>query len=897
MSKVRIILSLLTATSALLITACNHQQKKVTEFENEDELFSERDRMDLAMQQEFMMTVDPALGYVPIERLDKARRLMNAKIAAKGSGTKALTWQERGPNNVAGRTRALLIDANDATGNTVFAASVSGGIWKGTNFKTTPVWTPVADEMSNLAVCALAQDPSNPSILYAGTGEGWFNIDAVRGNGIWKSTDGGSTWAHLASTDSTANNASHNFDYVGDIVVNNNGVVFESSRPSKYCNTGGVLRSADGGTTWTRSIGVLRPNATTCDSAFDYFAADLEIASNGDIYATTGFGNSGEINNLGRIWRSSAAQYGANVGAGGTWKDITPSGTWKRIELACAPGHPSTIYALLEGSTDGIGAIKKSIDTGKTWTNLTLPTWCNQGTNSSDFTNKQAWYDLIAAVDPTDSNKVLIGGIDVFRSTNGGTAWTQLTQWANRCTTLPTIHADQHNLVFYPGSSSQFIATNDGGIYYTSNSGTSFTNKNNGYITFQSYSCDIHPTQTDYFLLSGQDNGTQVFSTPGINNTVEASVGGDGAFCHIDQTNGNIQIAGYVYNNYFYTRDGTVPFSRVSFNNNGFFINPTDYDDVLHLLYSSSSPNQMGIVTGLNGTAIPAFSTATISSLSTRKISAIKVDPTVSAGGTAWIAGYDSTGALRPNLIKLSNIGSLTPTTVKTVTIAAGSVPAGSYISSIDIDPNNGNHLLITLSNYGITSVFESTDGGTTFNNIEGDLPDMPVRWGMFVPSNASVDGTNPGGILLATELGVWYTQQSNGTSTVWTPQNSGIPNIRTDMIKLRRSDNLLAAATHGRGLFTTNLTSVATGIPIVDNTKDFIKYVSSDRQQLLIKVGNLTTTKIQVRLFDATGKLVNSTDTRYIDQYINIGNLASGSYIIKIYGNKNEQYTRQFVK
>src|SRR4051794_41187454 len=176
MSNLRRILSLLIATSALLITACNHQQKKVTEIENDDELFSERDRMDLAMKQEFMMTVDPALGYVPVERLEKAKILMNNKIAAKGSGTNALTWEERGPNNIAGRTRALIIDSRDATGNTVFAASVSGGIWKCTNFKTTPSWTPVADEMSDLAVCALAQDPSNPDVIYAGTGEGWFNI-------------------------------------------------------------------------------------------------------------------------------------------------------------------------------------------------------------------------------------------------------------------------------------------------------------------------------------------------------------------------------------------------------------------------------------------------------------------------------------------------------------------------------------------------------------------------------------------------------------------------------------------------------------------------------------------------------------------------------------------------
>lgn len=875
----------------------------------DQEVFSERDDMEQAMKQEFLMTVDPALGYVPKERLITALKYQKRLMAAREQGLDAITWQERGPINIAGRTRAILIDAKDATGNTVFAASVSGGIWKTSNFKSTnPTWTPVNQSMGNLAVCALAQNPVHPDTLYAGTGEGWFNNDAVRGNGIWKSIDGGATWNQIPATDSA--NTSHNFDFIQDLAITSNDILFATGRPSVYCNVGGVLRTRNGGLSWSQPIGTLdlntAPAGKECDSAYNFFGADLEVASNGDVYATTGFINDGEITDLGRIWRSRATN-GANVGVFGTWLNITPPGTWQRIELAVAPSNPAIIYALLEGSGNGIGTIKKSVDTGATWTDLALPVWCNQGSNSNDFTNGQAFYDLIVQVDPNNPNTVIIGGIDLFKSTDGGTTWNQITQWARNCANLPVVHPDQHNITFL--SSSELIAANDGGIYFSSDGGTSWatttqfnlnganlttiSQKNIGYNVTQLYACDIHPTQTNYFLVGSQDNGSLVFDSPGLNSVVEASVGGDGGFCHIDQTDGNVQILSYVYNNYYYSRNGGASFIRRDFNHSGFFINPSDYDDGKKVLYTSSGPGQLGMVSNL-ASGTPSFSNQTITQLGIRKISALKVDPTVSGGGTVWIAGYDSTGSLRPNVLKITNANTTATAATSTQLISA---PQGSFISSIDVDPGNANHVLVTLSNFGVVSVYESTNGGTSFSSIEGNLPDMPVRWGMFVPANASVGGTSGGGILLATETGVWFTLTPAGTNTLWTPQNTGLPNIRTDMLRYRASDNLLAVATHGRGLFTTSLTSLSTGIPSVPNTRNFIDYVSANRNQLFVKVGNLNVTTMEVRVFATDGRLVYSSKAKYANQSIPITQLASGSYIVKIYGNKNEQFTRQFIK
>ena len=149
-----------------------------------------------------------------------------------------------------------------------------------------------------------------------------------------------------------------------------------------------------------------------------------------------------------------------------------------------------------------------------------------------------------------------------------------------------------------------------------------------------------------------------------------------------------------------------------------------------------------------------------------------------------------------------------------------GSIPAGAYISSIDVEPGNSNHIIITLSNYGVISIWESTDSGTTWASIEGNLPDMPVRWGLFIPSgyNARNESTI-GGVMLATELGVWSTSVLNGSSTSWVPDNSGLANVRTDQLVLRNSDKLVAAATHGRGVFTSTLLSTPLGVTLLDFT------------------------------------------------------------------------------
>lgn len=814
------------------------------------------------MRQEFLMTRDPALNYVPTERMQAARDYMEALMRTEQ--VQSLTWTERGPNNVGGRTRAILVDRRDASGNTVLAASVSGGLFRTTNFTNpTPTWTIINDFLPNLAISSLVQDNANPNIMYAGTGEGWFNIDAVRGRGIYKSLDGGLTWTVLPSTIVTAP-ADSTYEFVQDLAIDNNGALYASLR-NQSGNARGVKRSVDGGNTWTQVLGLPLPGFSTGR------ASDLEVASNGDVYACLG------IFGRGSIWKSSFATHGANTGGLGTWVEVTPP--WQmtrfRIELAVAPSNPLRLYAVGQDSaSDQVIGVWRSFNGGTSWDSVGAPAAFNNGVNS------QTWFNLIMAVDPANPDVVLAGGLDIAKSTNAGANWTTIS--------AGTVHVDQHVLLYV--SSTRLVNGNDGGVYYSDNINQAapiFSNKNNGYNITQYYACDHHPLNANYFLAGSQDNGTHRFTSPGVNSATTAT-GGDGGFCHIRQTDGLLQITATTGNNYFRSTNGGASFASLGGginNNRGQFINPTDFDDNTATLYCGDDPGQYYVISGLAGT--PSSLIASVPTIGTREVTAVRVDPF--SANTIWI-GASLNGT--PMVLKLTAANTTSPTVAASSPIP---VPSGANISSIDIDPANGNHVVVTFSNFGVISVWESTNGGLSYSNIEGNLPDIPVRWGLFAPANAQLSGAGGGngGILLGTDLGVWTTSVINGSATTWAPNNTGLANVRVDMLRWRPSDNTVTAATHGRGLFTTVLPTVATGLPNTSNTRDFIRNSFMERDNLHIQVGNLQTRTITVDLLDMSGRLVRSVNLRYQNTSINLSNLQRGTYVLRILGNNRERYVR----
>ncbi len=760
----------------------------ITHQKSQYKKLDKRTRADLAALQEFERTKDPALGIVPRNRLYEAFKLKEKMIAQRSGLQRAaitgVSWKERGPNNLGGRTRTIMVDPNDATNKTIWSASISGGLWKTTDItKENPDWVSVNDFFENMAITTIAYDPNTTTTMYFGTGEGYFNVDAVEGNGIWKSTDGGDNWTQLAATVTTntstcAGTGACDFLYVNKIVVTSTGTILAATR-SRYTNFGGgLMRSTNGGTSWTNVLSGFTGNNACTGSDFRSRASDIEIAANGDIYVSFGiFENQG-------IWKST------NDGA--NWSNVfTSSCSEQRIELATAPSNSNYVYALIQENDATINRIVRTINAGTDWLDVGEPTplWYDQEcvTGSTDFTRNQAWYDLTAAVDPNDENTVYIGGIDLLRTTDGGANWTQLTNWAGNCD-LPEVHADQHAILYESGDSDTIYFGNDGGIYVTydgSAANPTFYRKEFGYNTSQFYSIAMEPTAYDPGFIGGtQDNGSTKVTNLGVSSIVEVT-GGDGGFAHIDQDNANFQFTAFTGATLSRSTDGGLTFDLIMNQPNGAFINPSDYENATDNYYCGQSGGYYYIV--------DASSLSTVSSVTGLGAEVTSVIVSQNTAERLFLGLNDG------RVIRVNNAAS----TISATNISDAGFPSGASVSCIAIEDGNDNHLLVTYSNYGVSSIWETTNGGTSWTEVEGNLPDMPVRWALFNPSNSDQ-------ALIATELGVWSTDNLDGASTVWEASNNGLANVRTDMLQIRSSDNLVVAATHGRGIFTSDIFTAA---------------------------------------------------------------------------------------
>jgi PKD repeat protein/photosystem II stability/assembly factor-like uncharacterized protein len=735
--------AIIIAICLLSFNACKTKVEK-SEFERKREGQRERQERDVKMMK------DPALGIVPTDRLIAAKEYKDQLIQSQSNiAIAGITWRQLGPKNQGGRSRAVLIDANDATGNTIFAGSVGGGLWKTTNINTTaPTWTPINDFFDNLAITSIFQDPSNAQTMYFCTGEeGYFNGDAIRGLGVWKSTNGGTTWSQLSAT----NNA--NFYNCYKVVVNSTGVVMVAT-------TTGLRRSTDGGATWTIVLG----NGTTTGAASN-LCYDVEIAANGDVYGAL----------RGSIHKSTNA--GATFAAAQTLPISAD-----RIELAIAPSDANYVYATVELGFV-VNGIIRTTDGGTTWTSRTEPDDADPEIPAADFSRGQAWYDLSMAVDPNNREVVFVGGIDLFKSIDGGGTWSQISHWYGGFG-FQYVHADQHHMVFKPGSSSILYFVNDGGVYQSTNATNAvptITDKGTNYVTAQFYACAIHPTAlSTYFLAGAQDNGSHQFTQGVLQNTTEVT-GGDGAFCHIDQNEPQYQFTSYVFNDFYRSTNGGASWTNVV-TTGGEFISPTDYDDAGNILYMADAAGSYRRWT--NAQTGSTFSGVAVTEFGGANVSALKVSPNAS---NRVFFGLDN-----GDVVRVDNANG---------THAATNISTGlptAYISCVEVQDGDDNHLLVTYSNYGVTSIYETTNGGTSWTQVEGNLPDMPVRWALFNPNNSDQ-------AVIATELGVWSTDNLNGAATNWGTSNNGLANVRVDMLQIRTSDKVMIAATHGRGLFSSS--------------------------------------------------------------------------------------------
>jgi len=707
-------------------------------------------RIEHALQEEFMRTYDPALGYVPKERMREAlrqtRAMQKAIVERRSSGELAPKFNERGPNDIGGRTRAIHVDRRDAEGKKVWVGSVSGGLYVTEDITVgQPIWKSVDDYLDNLSVSSIVQDFDDPNIMYMGTGEGYGGI--ARGLGIFKSLDGGVTWKLLESTESSA------FRYTRSMAIQpETGFLYAAT------GSGGVLVSEDGGQTWTKVLGT--GQGATDNSMYDVFSV------NGKMFAS-----------------STSLIYMSETGEGGSWMTITQPGsgfprTWSRTEFSVCEKDENVLFAV--GASGGAGtAVYRSVDGGITWTSTGVPGGGN------DFTNGQAWYDLDIAIDPFNCLNAIVAGVPLFRTSNQGGSWNQLPHSSYQSSLG---HVDQHKVYFDFNHQGVIYFGNDGGIWRsTDGAGQTISEKNFGYITTQYYGCAIHPDTFSNLMIGGtQDNGSHLLNNGGVSSGRHVW-GGDGFLAHIDQNDPDYQMVSSQFGNWGLSTNGGNSFSG-GVGVNGGFLNPSDYDSDAGILYTQTSDGNFyrwnvknGKLDLVNWTGAPIG----------ERVTTIGVDP--NTPNRVYF------GTRSGRVIRVDNAHEGSEVMAETLYQSSNRT-----ISSIAVGNGEPDHIIVTISNYGVNnSVLTSDDGGMTWANAEGNLPDMPIRWGIFSPKD-------PSEALIATEAGIWSTSQLNGSATTWDPPlpGEGSPVVRTDQLDWRKSDLIIVAATYGRGLWTSSVFS-----------------------------------------------------------------------------------------
>jgi hypothetical protein len=377
----------------------------------------------------------------------------------KGAGIDPTVWEALGPGNIGGRIRSLAFDPDDA--NRIYAGAVTGGVWLTEDAGAS--WAPTDDFMANLSVTTVIFDPSDSNVIYAGTGEGTFNADYVRGLGIFKSSDKGETWGPLATTQ-------NDFDFYW---VNRLTALNDGSRLLAATHTG-IWRSDDDGENW--------------DPVYTGRSNDVNVNPSDDLKLVAG------------LWGS--ALYSLDGGV--TWLEASGfEDVSGRTEVAYATTDPNIVFASIDNSS---GEIYKSTDGGQTYSLV------NTG---SSYLGGQGWYDNALWVDPTDADHVIVGGIDLWRSNDGGVTLSKMSTWWQAPNSA---HADHHFVIEHPDydgtTNKRVYFANDGGVYTAEDvdlaqDSVGFQELNNSLAITQFYGLGVAPNGT---IVGGtQDNGTLIY--------------------------------------------------------------------------------------------------------------------------------------------------------------------------------------------------------------------------------------------------------------------------------------------------------------------------------------------------------------------------------------------------
>jgi PKD repeat protein len=595
--------------------------------------------------------------------------------------------------------------------------------------------------------------------------------------GLMKSTDGGYTWGPSGLTFNVSNNYR-----IGRVVVHpdSTGIVIVATN-------GGIYRSLDYGTNFI------------LEQSGNFYGVHM---GHGDtVFATTGGSNA-------KVYRS--------LNAGDTWSQLgngLPTSGTVRCEMAVS-NQPGVVYAVFGNSSYGFGGLYRSTNGGSNWTLMSnSPNIMGWQTNGGG-TGGQSWYDLSIACDPTNENTLYVGGVNIWKSTNGGANWTIVGHWWGASGT-PYVHADHHHAKFKPGTSELYVGT-DGGVYKTTNGGSSWTELNNGMNITQYYKISQSTSDTTVVIGGAQDNGSHL---RGASSWTEVT-GGDGMDNGVDAVNDDIMYTSIYYGDFYKSTNGGAFFSSIntlSPAGSGNWVTPFNVDPVTgNTIYAGFDKLWKSTNGGASWTAT---STGSVSGGS--NIDEFEIAPS----NTNYIYVL-----INSNIFKSTNGGS----TWTTITPAASLNPSPNNISGLDVDDSNADHVVISISGFnGGKKVMETFNGGTTWSNITSGLPNVPANCVTF-------EGGASDGIYVGTDIGVYYTSSNYPT---WVSYNENLPNVIVTDFEIFEDDNTLRIGTMGRGAWQSPMMAGLAAAPVANFQVDPVAICSlSDTTYLYDMSSNLPT-------------------------------------------------------